>query len=45
MSALIPQSQVQNDIGNNPVILAIKKALDDLDQIKEAKSKVFEEAV
>jgi hypothetical protein len=42
---MIPQSVNQQEISENAVVISMKKCLDDLDKIKEAKSKVFEEAV
>lgn len=45
LNALIPQSQIAKEISQNPVIVAVKQSLEQLDQNKEARSKILEEAV
>jgi hypothetical protein len=45
LSALIPQTEGHKEISQNPIIVAIKQSLDALDQTKEARGKILEEAV
>lgn len=41
---MIPQSGNQVDTSSNPTVIAIQRALDTFDSIKEQKSKVLDEA-
>lgn len=42
---MIPQSEGQKDIASNPAILAIKGALEQLDNLKQERSKILQEGV
>lgn len=44
LTAMIPQSGNQVDTSSNPTVVAIQRALDTFDSIKEQKSKVLDEA-
>jgi len=45
LSSMIPQSADSKDLGSNPTILAIKGALESLDNIKNERSRILQEAL
>lgn len=45
LSAMIPQSSDSRDLATNPIIMAIKGALEQLDNLKNERSRILQEGV